>query len=116
MRKILAIVGTVSTVLLTAGCGSGKTMPTLSATTCGIPYTFEVNGKTVWAGSCAGLLPANAPRVTIRLAERFSLRIAHDKMAHWTFLSQCPTTRQSGCYRSTDRRSYISADPSEPRR
>lgn len=97
--------GAMLLVLLLAGCGAGAGSPggpptpaqththtLVGATTCGTPYTFEADGTTVSSGSCAGLISATPPRLTVRRGERFSVEITHEQNGRLDFPVPQPTS------------------------
>jgi hypothetical protein len=72
---------------------SGSPSTSGGATSCGIPYEFNVNGSAVNSGSCAGQLGPTAPEVTVKVGERFSVQIAHDAGGTPTFPIPQPSNR-----------------------
>ena len=64
---------------------SGSPSTSGRATSCGIPYEFDVNGSVVSSGSCAGQLGPTAPEASVRVGERFSVQVAHDASGTPTF-------------------------------
>lgn len=75
-RGILVVGLLVQCVLAGA---AGAASPPTGATTCAIPYTFVVQGRTIYAGSCAGRLPARPPAITVPVGTRFRVRILHER-------------------------------------
>lgn len=66
-----------------AGCGGSSARSTSSrvgATTCGVPYTFTVDGHEVPSGSCAGQMPGHhPPHVEVHPGEQFSLLVTGNR-------------------------------------
>lgn len=65
-----------------AACGAyaaGSAAPHENVTTCGIPYTFTVDGHQVPSGSCAGQMPGHPPSVAIHPGDRFTLLITGNR-------------------------------------
>jgi hypothetical protein len=76
----------------TVGCGSSSTRA-LTATSCGVPYTFSVPGHAaIETGSCAGLLSSTALSLTVRRGQRFSVQIMHEQDGRLIFPIPTPTT------------------------
>jgi hypothetical protein len=86
------VVGVLSLLLCIVGCGAEHKPTPFLGTTCGIPYTFKTDGKTVLSGTCAALLPPTPPQLTVRLGERFSVQIAHEQDGRLDFPVPVPIT------------------------
>lgn len=74
-RSTWSVVAAVIAVLagaIAGGCGGS------AGTNCGTPYRFDVGGKTVTSGTCAGRLPLPPPDVTVRRGQVFSVEIADE--------------------------------------
>ena len=70
-----ALVSLVPLALLLGGCGRAA----VQVTSCGFPYTFSLpGGRQVLSGACPGFLYPDAPAVTVRRGETFSVVITSD--------------------------------------
>lgn len=94
MRSRACLLAVAPALLLAvAGCGGGqKDPPRTVTTTCGVPYTFVVQARTIESGSCASLLPSVAPELTVRVGARFSVSIAHEESGRPDFPVPEPTS------------------------
>lgn len=73
--RAASLLSAITLAVLVAACGSGTTTATTSS--CGTPYSFQVNSRSVLSGGCAGEI-GTAPHVTVSVGSRFSVQITSE--------------------------------------
>jgi len=96
LKMYFALVPGLAILVSSAGCGADVAATPRNVTTCGVAYTFEVGHKTILSGGCAAVLPAHAPRVTVRLGEQLSVAILHEQSGALDFPVPIPRGRAIG--------------------